>query len=199
MNNPTRFAPIEYHPTWASLGPFTNADSDVRSAYYGITTTPTAAFDGVVTAQRYDRWPAIFNQRKSVPSPLEIKLKITTVGDNFTVKATIRRQGTMASSGLRFHVAVTEQKLSYNNLLYHHVLRKMYPNAGGTAFAINDNETKQLTVNGRLNAAWKRDNLHVVVWVQNLETKAVYQARLATWDEVGVEPTSVGRIKGLFY
>lgn len=104
----------------------------------------------------------------------------------------------MASSGLRFHVAVTEQNLSYSGRAYHHVLRKMYPNAGGTTFAINNDETKQVTVNGQLGGAWKRTNLHFVVWIQNLGTKAVYQARLATWSEVGVEPASVGRIKGLF-
>jgi hypothetical protein len=75
----------------------------------------------------------------------------------------------------------------------------MYPSAGGTAFAINNNETKQITVNGKLAGAWKRDNLHFVVWVQNLGTKAVYQARLATWSEVPVEPSSIGRIKGVFH
>jgi hypothetical protein len=189
---------LEYHPTWGSLGPFTNADSDARSSYYGITVTPTAAFDGVVTGQPYTTWRTIFNQRKNVASPLEIKLKITTSGDNFTVKATIKRQGTMASSGLRFHVGLTEQDLSYNGRSYHHVLRKMYPDAGGTAFTINNNETKKVTVNGQLGGAWNRNNLHFVVWVQNLGAKAVYQASLATWSEVSVEPASVGRIKGLF-
>jgi hypothetical protein len=181
------------------LGPFRNVDSDVRCSYYGITVTPTAVFDGVVTSQPRTKWPTLFNQRKNVPSPLEIKLKITTAGDNFTVKATIRRQGTMASSGLRFHVALTEQKLRYNSLLYRHVLRKMYPNAGGTAFAINNNETKQITVNGRLDGTWNRNNLYFVVWVQNLGTKAVYQAGLATWSKIGVEPASVGRIRSLYY
>ncbi|UCH77732.1 MAG: Omp28-related outer membrane protein [Candidatus Coatesbacteria bacterium] len=171
----------------------------MRCSYYGITVTPTAVFDGTVTTQHYNTWPTLFNQRKNVPSPLEIKLKITTAGSNFTVKATLRRQGTMASSGLRFYVALTEQKLSYNSLLYHHVLRKMYPNANGTTFTINNNETKQINVNGQLNSAWNQNNLHVVVWVQNFQTKAVYQARLAKWDEVAVEPVSVGRIKGLFY
>lgn len=126
-------------------------------------------------------------------------MKITASGDDFTVKAIIKRQGTMANSGLRFYCAVTEQGLIYEGRAYHHVLRKMYPNAGGTAFTINDNETKQVTTAGKLNAAWKRDNLHFVVWVQNQATKAAYQAKLAKWSEVAVEPSSVGRIKGLFY
>lgn len=189
---------MEYHPTWGGSDPFAIADADARCAYYGITVTPTAAFDGAVTGQPYPTWPAIFNQRKNVASPLEIKLKITTSDDNFTVKATIKRQGTMASSGLRFHVALTEQNLIHSGRSYHHVLRKMYPNAGGTAFTINNDETKQVTVNGKFTGPWKRTNLHFVVWVQNLGTKAVYQAGLATWSEVGVEPASVGRIKGLF-
>ncbi len=189
---------VEYHPTWGDSDPFANADADARCSYYGIRVTPTAVFDGVVTGQPPTTWPTIFNQRKNVASPLEMKLKITTSGDNFTVKATIKRQGTMASSGLRFHCAVTEQNLSYSGRDYHHVLRKMYPSAAGTAFAINNNETKQVTVNGKLAGAWKRNNLHFVVWVQNHGTKAVYQARLATWSEVPVEPSSIGRIKGLF-
>jgi hypothetical protein len=189
---------VEYHPTWGGTDPFATAHADARSAYYGISVTPTAVFDGVVTGQPYTAWPSIFNQRKNVASPLYIKLKITTSGDGFTVKANIKRQGAMASSGLRFHVAVTEQNLSYESRPYHHVLRKMYPNAGGTTFAINDNETKEVTVNGTLAGAWKRDNLHFVVWVQNQGTKAAYQARLAKWSEIAVEPASLGRIKGLF-
>jgi hypothetical protein len=180
------------------LDPFANADSDARCAYYGISVTPTAVFDGTVTGSPPESWPSIFNQRKNVASPLGMKLKVTMSGDNFALKATIKRQGTMASSGLRFHCAVTEQNLSYNGRTYNHVLRKMYPNATGTTFAINNNETKQITVNGTLAAAWKRNNLHFVVWVQNQATKAVYQARLIYWEEVGVEPASLGRIKGLF-
>jgi hypothetical protein len=104
----------------------------------------------------------------------------------------------MPNSGLRFHCAVTEQNLSYSGRTFNHVLRKMYPNAGGTTFAINNNETKQVTVNGTLAGAWKRDNLHFVVWVQNQAGKDVYQAGLIYWKEVGVEPASLGRIKGLF-
>jgi hypothetical protein len=170
----------------------------VRRTYYGISVTPTAVFDGAVTGSPYTTWPGIFNQRKNVSSPLQIKVKITTSGDNFTLKATIKRQGTMPNSGLRFHCAVAEQNLSHNGRTYNHVLRKMYPGAGGTTFAINNNEAKQVTVNGTLAGAWKRDNLHFIVWVQNQAEKDVYQARLVYWKEVGVEPASLGRIKGLF-
>jgi hypothetical protein len=196
--NPDTFVALEYHPTWAGLDPFATADSDTRSAYYGITVTPTAAFDGAVTGQPYTAWPTILNQRKKVASPLEIKLKITTSGDSFTLKARITRQGTMAGSGIRFHVALTEQNLSSSGRVYHHVLRKMYPGPAGTTFTINNNQTKEVTVNGQLGGAWNRHNLHFVVWVQNVGTKEIYQARTATWDEVGVAPASLGRIKGLF-
>ncbi len=188
---------MEYHPH-GGLDPFENDDSDARSTYYGISVTPTAVFDGAVTGTPPASWPNIFNQRKNVSSPLDIKVKITTSGDNFTLKATIKRQGAMASSGLRFHCAVTEQNLSYSGRTFNHVLRKMYPSAGGTAFAINNNETKQVTVNGTLDGTWKRDNVHFIVWVQNQAGKDVYQARLIYWKEVGVEPASLGRIKGLF-
>ncbi|NIT36652.1 MAG: Omp28-related outer membrane protein [candidate division Zixibacteria bacterium] len=199
LGNPGRFAAVEYHPTWGyDSDPFANADADARCAYYKITVTPTAVFDGAVTSQPYTRWPDIFNQRKGVASPLEMKLKITTSGDNFTLKANIKRQGAMAGSGLRFHCAVTEQNLSYGGHTYHHVLRKMYPNAGGTAFAINNNETKQIVVSGKFAGSWKRENLHFVVWAQNYGAKEVYQARLATWKEVAVEPSSIGRVKAVF-
>ena len=199
LDNAGRFAPVAYHPTWGGAAdPFATADAATRCAYYRITVTPTAVFDGVVTSQPYTRWPSIFNQRKGVPSPLEMKLKMTASGDGFTLKANVKRQGAMAGSGLRFHCAVTEQNLSYGGHTYNHVLRKMYPNAGGTAFAINNNETKQITVNGKFTGPWKRDNLHFVVWAQNYGTKEVYQARLATWKEVAVEPSSIGRVKAVF-
>ncbi len=192
---------MEYHPTWGfdQQDPFSNTYSDARAAYYGINETPTAAFDGSVTNQPPSAWPNIFNQRKNVPSPLQIKLKITSSGSNFTLKATVRRQGSMPSSGLRFHCAITEQKLHYNNRTFYHVLRRMYPGANGTAFSINNNQTKVVTINGTLNGAWVKSNLHFVVWVQNYSAKDVYQAGLAKWSEVSVAPASVGRVKALYY
>ncbi|HUU56452.1 MAG TPA: Omp28-related outer membrane protein [bacterium] len=170
----------------------------MRCSYYGITVTPTAVFDGAVTNLPYTSWPNLFATRKKVASPLNIKLKITAAGDNFTLRATITRKGSMSSTGLRFHCAVTEQNLSYSGNSYHHVLRKMYPNATGTPFTINDNEAKQVTVAGTLAGSWAKNNLHFVVWVQNVNAKTVYQAKLATWGEVAVEPSSVGRVKALF-
>lgn len=199
VNHPTTFAPVEYHPTWGFDAPddFGNADSDARAAYYGITMTPGCAFDGSVTSQPYTQYSNIYNQRHNVASPLFIKLVITANGNNFTVKTTITRQGTVASSGLRLHVAVTENNLESNGHTYNHVLRKMYPSPNGTSITINNNQTKTFETSGALNSSWVKNNLHFVVWVQNESTKEIYQAKLAKWSEVGIAPASLGRVKAL--
>lgn len=200
VNHPDDFAPVEYHPTWGFDAPddFGNAYSDARAAYYGITMTPGAVFDGSVTSQPYTQWSSIYAQRHNVTSPLLIKLAITPSGNNFTLAVTVIRSGSMASTGLRLHCAVTENGLVLNNHTYNHVLRQMYPGANGTSFSINNNQTKIVNLNGTLNGGWTKSNLHFVVWVQNESTKEIYQAKLATWSEVGVEPASLGRVKALF-
>jgi hypothetical protein len=191
---------VEYHPTWGfdNPDPFGNIYSDARAAYYGANFTPTAIFDGTVTSQPPSSYPNIFNQRKNVPSPLSIKLLITTNSNNFTLKATIKRQGSMPGTGLRVHCAVTESKLSYNGKDYDFVLRRMYPDANGTSFTINDGQTKTVTINGTLSGGWVKSNLHFVVWVQSNGAKTVFQSKLAKWNQVAVEPASVGRVKALF-
>jgi hypothetical protein len=176
-----------------------NADADARCAYYNISITPTAVFDGTVTEQPYTAWEGILNTREDVKSPLKIELEVALTGNNFEATVAVTRGGDVPASGLKLHFAVTENGLTYNSNPINHILRKMYPNANGTAVTLPAAATTEFTIKGTLNNAWHKNQLHYIAWVQNESTKEIYQAKLITASEVTTGgPTAMAAVAGVY-
>jgi hypothetical protein len=169
---------------------FGNADSDIRCAYYGITMTPTAVFDGTITNQPYSAYESIFTQRQAIKSPVKLDLAVTGSGSTFDATVTAYAGNAVPNSGLKLYVAVTESDIAANNTTYHHVLRKMYPDGYGQAITLTQGKETEVKVSGTLESAWNKDHLRYVVWVQNDATKEVLQSKLITADEVGAPYTA---------
>jgi len=193
--NATTLAPLEYH----GYDDMKCDDAIARMQYYNATTTPTMAFDGTVTDQPYTAWPSIFTARKAVKSPLKIELTVKLTGNNFEATAKITRGGTVPDTNLKLRFAVTEDGLVANGTTFNTVLRKMYPNATGTAITLPAAETKEFKVTGALNSSWKKDKLHYIVWVQNDGTKEVYQTKLLKADEItDLNTPTMADVRGMY-
>ena len=87
-------------------------------------------------------------------------------------------------SKLVLHTVVTETDIEYSTppgsngeTKFYDVMRKMLPNnQGETLASINQLGTYTFQRQVAINSAWLQSNLNAVVFIQNKDTKEVYQA-----------------------
>ncbi len=168
--------------------------------FYGTADTPTLVFDGDVRTE-LTGYAGIFNQYVVKPMPLYVVIYVTKTGNDFTLTATVTRDGDMPTDNLKIYCAVTET-FNYDGRTLYNVLRDMYP-GGGKPFTINDGETKDVVFNGTLAGSWNVNNLEWVVWAQRTvpgtpNNQPVYGTNKAAGTAVGVAPASLGSIKATF-
>jgi hypothetical protein len=168
-------AAIAYHSS--SSDPFYTTEADARDAYYAITGTPTVFFDGVTdvvggdhTQSMYAYYRPPFNQRKVIPSSLDVTLTGYYDPPSHTglVNAFFRNTGAGTVSGtLQF--ALTETDIPYawqgQDSLYH-LMRDMLPDANGEAFTLAAGDTVSVSRTYTLDPSWVPGNCEIVLFVQ---------------------------------
>lgn len=171
-------------------------------SYYGAGGYPTCQFDGVTpivggSSGTYNNYLSMYNSRRNVPSPLTIQFRTNSyAGDKASVSVTVKLEESLAE-GHVCHVVLWEDNLSYGGKTYRFVERSM---AQFEAITIkNANEEQVIKRTFTLNAGWNKANLGVSVLVQSFMGKTILNARATKLVEgVGVEPTSLGRVKALY-
>jgi hypothetical protein len=183
---------IYYHMLFPSppdpLYQANTSDSDARNKYYGpYSSTPIVFFDGKVEQNLYDTWSGKLDGLVTVPSPLQIILSGTKESNKIFLKTKITRNGDINQSDLVIHFVVVENiyYLGYNGVPRHdNVMRKMLPFPAGRPFSINDSETKEIDTTIDLKSSWKPDSLSVVVFIQSIGTKEVYQSETIKYSDL---------------
>jgi len=168
-------------------------------SYYGATAFPTCYFDGTDFIRgggsgTYDAYLAMYNNHKIAPSPLTVEfLANSYAGDHASVKVKIKLEESLAE-GHVCHVILWEDKVVGQ---YNFVERRMAQYELITAKKANDEQVIKRTFT--LDAGWNKANLGVSAWVQNYAGKQILNGRATKLVEGNaVEPTSLGRVKGLF-
>ena len=187
---------VSYHQGDA----FANAVASARFSYYGVTGTPTVKLDGdygvvggMAIGTMYPTYRSYFDQHKSVPSPFDIGLacRYDSTSRQGNLEIVVRNTTSSAVSG-QLQVVLCENHIYYpwgNEDSVQFVARDMYPDASGEAIAVPANDSVTRTRNFTVNPAWVARNCHVVVFVQNNSSKAMYQG-----SRIGLMP-----IPGLAY
>ncbi|MCW8804486.1 MAG: Omp28-related outer membrane protein [Ignavibacteriaceae bacterium] len=163
--------------------------SDARNAYYNpVSATPQGWFDGTHQGST-SGWAANLDNLVSTQSPLKIILSGTRNSTQFNINAQLTRTGDIADNDLVIHFVVVED-LFYdgrNSVSNHkHVMRKMLPTPDGQSFTIDLNETKDIPQTINLDPLWDADSLNVVIFVQSLASKAIYQSETISYNELSV-------------
>ncbi len=198
-NNPSQTAVIAYHTSFPYLDSMhleNPTDANARTAFYGVNGVPHSIMDGnqyrATTSTFTSQMQGRFNQRSIVDVTYSLNLSDFELrSDSLFVK--VQANSLAAQNGtdsLRLFVVVVEdlvQKSSYaaspgaNSLTsYSFVMRKILPEAGGyrlmnTAWGGNDS----LSLNWKLQKIKDINQLRVVVFVQNMTTKEIYQAQIS--------------------
>ncbi len=176
-------AVLEYH----GGDSFENDDSRGRITYYGISIYPTAKFDGILTVQGGSANQSLYadylpkvNQRKAVNSSFTIDVTGEMLGlTDYRATVTVEKVASYSGSNLKLQFALTQSHIMYSWQGQDHlnfVLRKMVPNYQGTSIDFSGGDVETVDLEFSLNPSWVREDMEVVVFVQNNSTKEVLQA-----------------------
>lgn len=209
-NNPTQIALIAYHTSFPYLDSMhleNPADAAARTAFYGINGVPHSILDG----NQYRAGSAAFsgqmqgrlNQRVLMSPTYALSLSdLSLRSDSLFVNVVATSLDSLqVAADLKLFVVVVEdlvQKSSYaaspgaNSLTsYSFVMRKILPQSGGYSLMNKGlGESDSLTLSWKLQKIKSVSQLRVVVFVQNMTTKEIYQANISS----GLA-TSVGEVK----
>jgi len=188
--NADRVAAIKYHMSWPSANDpmylHNTTDNDSRRGVYEVNSVPHTVVDGT----RFADLPYYLNQNTvdnwlTIESPLEMRLsyEIDETANVITVhvmgRATSEIQG-----NLKLYVGVIENEIHYNSAPgpngerdFYSVMKKLLPTASGTyigGMAIGDYFAR--TFSWEWANVYDVSQLNAIAWVQNMNTKEVYQA-----------------------
>jgi len=182
--NASRVRYIYYHTTFPySDDPLSLANTtepNARNTYYnGPTSTPNTFFDGVNQGRTYSSFGSGLDARMAVAAPFEIILSGTKNGSSVTVTASILQTGTVSSTDLVLHMIAVENTtyVGRNGVSpQNFVMRKMITPAAGDPFVMGANVSKQVTHSATLNNITSMSAVGVVVFLQSVSTREVFQS-----------------------
>ncbi|MFT4524135.1 MAG: hypothetical protein ACI85F_000276 [Bacteroidia bacterium] len=132
---------VKYPVDWPGDGDHGwNSEVEARRAYYGVTGAPTPFADGVDYNFSTFNSGDVANHQDDV-SFHDISATHSISGTNITVNVTV---DPYASESATLHIALVEKEYdatgasSFSNgeTEFHHIMRKMLPNAGGTSVSL---------------------------------------------------------------
>lgn len=167
--------------------PYANTFSNTRNSYYGITSYPTALFDGLNGVSGGSNTNSMYNSylpRVTARLAVASKYTITSVGslDNgvLNVAVTVSKPEADTNTNVYLRAALTESNIMQNwqgQTRLDNVLRLMAPNATGSLITLGTGESTTVNLSFDLNAAWQLPNLELVLFLQNNTSKEILQGK----------------------
>ena len=187
--NTEHVAAIKYHTNWPMANDpmyLPNADDiDARSAFYSVVSVPTAIIDG----NRFFSAPSgvsqgIINQLLNVPSPVEMQLKLEPDSSGNRLAARIEGRATASMVGdVRLFVALVENEIQFETPPgpngeqdFRHVLKRFLTNASGLSIgSLQAGDPFAFDFETELTTSQDLGHLSAIGWIQNLNTREIYQ------------------------
>jgi hypothetical protein len=210
-NNNSNVSCVKYHMNWPAPGndPSYNPDGNSRKSYYGVTGIPDLYLDGHPMTQGSEEE---IMDAQAVPAFVSVDAQAIMDGTYLTVQVDVTPYANFTGTH-KLHIAVLEYAYDYAASTtvqdeFHHVQRKMMPNASGsTLTTLTAGETQSFApgysfivggpAQGNYNLWTDMENLRVVAFVQNTTTKEVLQADIATIS-VGMDELAGDMAMGLY-
>jgi hypothetical protein len=175
---------IKYHMNSPYPGdPFWPVDSlscQERWSYYQgsvLPFTPVVVIDGIIInegIENIDAWTNQIEERLRTESPCSLDLDGVFYSDARMVELNVDIEGEVPT-GTKLRIALVESNLEYNapngDSIFHNVLRKMIPSAGGTDIS----GPGVYTITFHVDTSFSLENLNIVVFLQS-SSKEVLQS-----------------------
>ena len=189
-NNGDRIAAIKYHMSWpASNDPMylhNTADNDARRGVYSINAVPHTVVDGI----RFSNQPGYLNQSSvnnwlAIESPLELRLSYELDQTNNVITVHVMGRASRDIEGnCKLYVGVIEKEIHFNSAPgsngerdFYSVMKKLLPSATGTFIGeMKEGDYFAYTFSWEWANVYNVDQLDAIAWIQNQNSKEVYQA-----------------------
>ena len=180
-NNPGKYTYTKYAMNFPSPGDdYYTADAGTRSDYYNVSYVPQLFFDGkdneynAVTQEQLDT-------RCDVPAFVNIKGAFNLEGS--TINVIVDVMSFINLSDAKIFVTANE-KTTVNNVEYNgetefrHIMMKMLSGVHGETFDLNEFGVKRFEYSYDMSQTFVEElsDLEVSVWIQNYQTKEVYNS-----------------------
>jgi len=164
---------------------FANTYSNARNSYYGISSYPTAKFDGVLTytggshtVSMYNNYLPKYNQRIVIPCNFTLAINGSAAGNVYSVTVTASKVAAYTGTNIVAHLALTQSNIIYSWQGQSHlnfVNRLMVPSASGTPLDFSSQSTQMINLNFTKETSWPLADCELVVFIQDNSSKEVLQ------------------------
>jgi len=176
---------LEYRTNFPEDDPINqrnSSDNNSRAAYYGVSSSPTSFLDGDTEEGLISSgWGDLSFSRKTLAtSPFELTASNSVNGELLEIEVGIESTSTLEDDNTVAHVVIAEKDAASNNFIYQ--LRKMLPDAAGSKLKdgeiIEIGETFTVSLSTLISDNLNPDLVGIIIFLQNEDTKEVYQSFL---------------------
>ena len=165
-------------------------DSDAKNSFYGPhSSTPKAYFDGTLVSNSYSNWGPNLASLQQEESPFDIELGAEINGGSISINAAVTQNGDLSGNPMTAINFVIVEDVIYNGrngISDHRNVMREIVNPQGESFEISLNETKILNANVEIDFVWEIEKIKIIAFVQNMDSKEVYQSISLPSSEFGV-------------
>ena len=180
--NPGKYTYVKYQMNWPSSGDaYYTEEGGVRRDYYGVNAVPWLYFDA---DNINNTTQSIFDEYYAHPAFADVRGAFNIEGNTINITADFMSYAQM--NNVRAFVVVNEKETTGNvgtngETSFHHVMMKMLDGANGNTISINAGEYQRLEFSYDLSSTNVEDmnDLEVALWLQDFNTKKVYNSRFA--------------------
>lgn len=191
---------------WHNGDEFEFAEGMVRDGYYGISGYPTVWFDGWTPVvggfqpSSYPYYVPVMEERAPWPSNYEVEMHIFELGGNdYDVEATVDIKNGNSTQNLAVFVVLTETALeSPGSETQNWVARNVYPNGMGMPIDLSTETSFTWNTAVTMDESYLVENCEIIVFIQNMDTKEIYQAtsKMATdVSYVGINEQNISNVQ----
>jgi hypothetical protein len=182
--NPDKYTYVKYAMNWPTIGdPYFNNDGDIKKTFYNVNAVPTIFVDGFTTINGIVTQEDI-DAAINAPSIADIRGSFTTDGNTINIIADFMSYIDLQNLSAFISVnekTTTENTGSNGETEFHHIMMKMFDNAEGNDLNINAGEYQRFEFSYDMSKTDVEDinDLEVALWIQDKESKKVFNSRFA--------------------
>ncbi len=181
---------VRYHAWWPGTDPMYDhnpSENRARIQYYGINGVPAYTMDGVLKGVPGNAGTIQSQMEADIAQGSPIWININRIESSDSVKFDVQIiVGDNISGQLKLRNAIIERRITYahppgtnGEKIFNDVFRKMLPSTNGENLGnLTAGDTLNFSYGYPINSVWNADDLAVVSWVQDDNTKTVIQANI---------------------